>query len=347
MSSELEKISSTMLKALDEGRANFAREFEKQTKELDEMREKFAKEMEKETKEQEIGYAKLMKEREALEKEKIMIHKISGKASDVIKINVGGRQFTTKRSTITQVENSLLAKMFSGTSGSNEDDEKQDCVFLDLDPDCFAEILIKLREQVITGKKVPWELVPGPLGREKHFVLVLRYLGLLPPTSQRPPILTFASEDNRVKICSSTGRFATNVKVGYSFARGGDILSSGDSWGLKINHIKGNQWLLLGIIGEVAVPLERSYADSTCYGWAAPSQIFRQGKTTGENWPGFSKGDRVTMMIGETDLKMKVQRLGNKTFTIKIPANSRWRVHVNFYGLNDSVELVQEFEEMS
>jgi len=345
MSSELEKISSTMLKALDEGRANFAREFEKQTKELDEMREKFAKEMEKETKEQEIGYAKLMKEREALEKEKIMIHKISGKASDVIKINVGGRQFTTKRSTITQVENSLLAKMFSGTSGSNEDDEKQDCVFLDLDPDCFAEILIKLREQVITGKKVLWELVPGPSGREKHFVLVLRYLGLLPPTSQRP-ILTFACEGSKIKI-SSNKRTATNEKTAYSFALGEDILSSGDSWGLKINHIQSNQWLMLGIIGQVAVPQEKSCYDSTCYGWASPEYIFRQGKSTGDKWPGFSKGDNVTMMICETDLKMKVQRLGNKTFTIKIPANSRWRVHVNFYGLNDSVELVQEFEEMS
>jgi len=347
MSSELEKISSTMLKALDEGRSNFVREFEKQTKELDEMREKFAREMEKETKEQEVEYAKLMKEKEAFEREKKMMHKIIGKASDVIKINAGGRKFTTKRSTITQVENSILANMFSG---SYEDDEKQESVFLDLDPDCFAKILLKLRDQVITGKKVSWEQVPGPSGREKHFVSVLRYLGLLRPTSQRPPILTFASHGNKIEL-SSNKRTATNKDKfgGHCFALGGDILSSGDSWGLKINHIhmQHTKWLMLGILGEKEVPQERSHKNSTCYGWAGPACIYSEGKRTGCRWAGFSKGDNVTLMICETYLKMKIQRLGNMTFTLEIPANSRWRVHVNLCGSNDSVELVQAFEEMS
>lgn len=92
-------------------------------------------------------------EKESWEKKEIMYRVGGGITADIIKINIGGGHFATKRSTVTQVENSLHAKMFSCCS---EDiyDQKEDCYFLDLDPVCFGEVLVKLREQVMTGKRV-------------------------------------------------------------------------------------------------------------------------------------------------------------------------------------------------
>jgi len=327
MSNELKELSSNLLKAFDEGRQKLVQEIDKRTTELDR------------------GLEKLREEKKALENEKNKVNHIIGtKDGDVIEINVGGRHFTTKRSTITQVEGSLLASIFSGRWEGSHDKSQDGCVFLDLDPDCFAEILFQLREQALSGCPVLWKRVPGPKGREKHFRTILRYLGF-PKAKSR--YLNFATCSATIIINPNKMIASKKNSKGHSYAIGEDILSDGDSWGFQIHALKNNHWILLGIILESEVPANNnSYSNPQANGWAN-GQIYGKFKDTAEPkniWTGFKVNDKVTMSIGKSVLKMKVLRIPNTTFTMTIPSNSDWRIHVNLYGANDSVELMQPFD---
>ena len=57
--------------------------------------------------------AKMKAEVEAYEVEKLKMNAVKVNDDDIINLNVGGKKITTKRSTLCQVEGSLLASMFS------------------------------------------------------------------------------------------------------------------------------------------------------------------------------------------------------------------------------------------
>jgi len=63
-------------------------------------------------------------------------------ASEIIKLDVGGSNFTTSRSTLCQYPDSMLAKMFDPDSKYRKDENSP---FLDDDPHAFARILFYLR----------------------------------------------------------------------------------------------------------------------------------------------------------------------------------------------------------
>jgi len=67
------------------------------------------------------------------------------KKEDIIDINVGGKHFTTSRSTLCSIKGSLLEAMFSGRWDIQKD--KKGRYFIDRDPTYFEKILNYLREQ--------------------------------------------------------------------------------------------------------------------------------------------------------------------------------------------------------
>ncbi len=64
---------------------------------------------------------------------------IRASESPVLTINVGGKLFTTRLSTLTRYPGSFLEAMFSGRFKSQSDAEGH--VFIDRDPEFFADIL--------------------------------------------------------------------------------------------------------------------------------------------------------------------------------------------------------------
>ena len=64
---------------------------------------------------------------------------------EIIRLNVGGRLFTTTRSTLTKQKNSELAKMFSGKATLPLLQCIDGAYFIDEDPDIFEAILTLLR----------------------------------------------------------------------------------------------------------------------------------------------------------------------------------------------------------
>ena len=67
---------------------------------------------------------------------------------EVVELNVGGRHFTTTRSTLCKSSGSMLAAMFSGDMQPAQQDS-QGRFFIDRSGDLFAVILSYLREEPI------------------------------------------------------------------------------------------------------------------------------------------------------------------------------------------------------
>ena len=98
--------------------------------------------------------------------------------SDVIELNVGGERMATLRSTLCQVEGSLLASMFSGRWEDSMSHDKEGRIFLNFDPKYFALILGHLRAKEISTPDNPPKLPNVPFKKDKNFHLLVEYLGL-------------------------------------------------------------------------------------------------------------------------------------------------------------------------
>jgi len=72
------------------------------------------------------------------------LYGVNGNQSSLIKLNVGGKKFTTTLSTLTHKTDSMLAAMFSGRYGHVMDDEGN--IFIDRDGELFGHVLAFLRE---------------------------------------------------------------------------------------------------------------------------------------------------------------------------------------------------------
>ena len=98
---------------------------------------------------------------------------------DVIELNVGGEIMATTRSTLCQVEGSLLASMFSGRWEDKLSKDKQGNYFLDFDPAFFKPILSYLRAKKIETPERKTKVPASPISQDDDkFWNLVCYLGL-------------------------------------------------------------------------------------------------------------------------------------------------------------------------
>lgn len=286
----------------------------------------------------------LEQEKKELEEEKGAMGLPSPSDTDIVHLNVGGKRFMTKRATLTQVEGSLLAGMFSGRWEGPQDLSSDGSIFLDLDPTCFEVLVSELRYQLLTRKSVDWCRVQAPDGKEKHFRAMLEFFGLITAL-----VLKFEFWSSDV-TCSEDGYRAKNASrsIGHRYAIGDAILSSGVlTWGIKVHTMLNDNWVFLGIIEHThTAPTGVSQNDSTAFGWGCQEHVFRAGQCTPTpgslGWNGFQQGDLVKMQLNCDNgmLQMKVLRLPGQVFTIDGLSCTAWRVHVVLYQAGDEVELL-------
>jgi hypothetical protein len=101
-----------------------------------------------------------------------------GNQSDIVYLNVGGTKMATKRSTLCQIEGSLLAAMFSGRWEHNVERDADGHVFLDFNPKLFAFVLDYLRAKKIETPSKPALLPPVALEDTVNFRSLVDYLGV-------------------------------------------------------------------------------------------------------------------------------------------------------------------------
>jgi hypothetical protein len=92
----------------------------------------------------EADIMKLEAERERLKREVAEIDVIRQEWGSLIKLNVGGRTYTTSKTTLTRYDDSLLGRMFSGRHDLATDEEGR--VFVDRNGELFEHVLDFLRE---------------------------------------------------------------------------------------------------------------------------------------------------------------------------------------------------------
>jgi hypothetical protein len=98
--------------------------------------------------------------------------------NDVVELNVGGQLISTSRSVLRSAEGSLLAGMFSGNFDQGLRRDKDDRIFLDVDPPLFNKILSHLRLRLIARPECPAPLPQVPDELRAEYDMLVRYFGL-------------------------------------------------------------------------------------------------------------------------------------------------------------------------
>jgi len=126
----------------------------------------------------EEAHAKLKERQTQLEELEKRIFALADSGSDIVHLNVGGQPMSTTRAVLCSAEGSLLAGMFSGNFDHGHQKDKEERIFLDLDPPLFAKVLSHLRLRRISSPECPAPLPHIPEEVRPEYDMMVRYLGL-------------------------------------------------------------------------------------------------------------------------------------------------------------------------
>lgn len=121
---------------------------------------------------------KLEERQKRLEELERKLFSIADGVSDVVELNVGGQVMSTTRAVLCSAEGSLLAGMFSGNFDNGHKRDREDRIFLDVDPPIFSRILSHLRLRQIASPDCPAPLPHVPEDMRPEYDMMLKYFGL-------------------------------------------------------------------------------------------------------------------------------------------------------------------------
>ena len=291
------------------------------------------------------------------EKQKMKAIDVSG--DDIISLNVGGQKFTTTRSTLCQVEGSLLSTMFSGRWEDSLKRGQDGAVFFDFNPQYFSYILEYLCTKKIVTPEKPAELPKVPTDHLKNCSALVEYLGL------SEEIVVSADESNRVvptEIVPSEkfnlhgpnitlqeeGKVAVrSLNWGYEYVLGENIYQQGIAHlKLKLEAFRNNGWLFVGIVKEDAVQQNNcvSHAWPGSYGWGlgTSGQVWKNGSQTIDNsLKNLTKqGDTVELVLDCDAAQLSLHLPTSQKSDIDLPKFQTWRLHVNMSHPNDKIPMI-------
>ena len=269
---------------------------------------------------------------------------------DIIQLNVGGQKFTTTRSTLRQINGSLLATMFSGSMERSLKHDKDGAVVLDFNPEHFSWILNYLRARKISTPENTPVLPKVAKDQEENFNILFHYLGL----NDKLTWLTekFNLRGSKVSL-QENGRVAVHDSTrGNTYVLGKNVYQRGTiRFKLKLESFQNNNWILVGIVKADVVPKSPgSYFWPGAYGWSVGihGNLYEDGvqKGSGHPWKKLSKqGDTVELVLDCDGGKLSLHLPTGQQYHIVIPKSQSWRLHVNLYEANDKIRIVEVVQE--
>ena len=266
---------------------------------------------------------------------------------DIIQLNVGGQKFTTTRSTLRQVNGSLLATMFSRSMGRGLKDDEDGAVVLDFNPEHFSWNLNYLRAKKISTPDNPPVLPKVPKDQKGNFDILFDYLGL----SDKQNWLTekFNSRGYSKVSLQENGIVAVHDStLGHTYVLGKIVYQRETiSFKLKLESFQNNHWIMVGIVKADVVPKSPySYNWPGAYGWSLGNSghLYEDGvyKGSGHPWKKLSKqGDTIELILDCDGGKLSLHLPTGQQYHIVIPKSQSWRLHVNLYGANDKIRIVK------
>ena len=277
--------------------------------------------------------------------EKKRMKSVMGNNSDIVHLNVGGKRMTTKKSTLCQVEGSLLASMFSGRWEDGLERDKDGCIFFDFNPQYFSLILDYLRAKKIETPENRALLPKIPSEQLKNFNILVGYLDLKEELTSTITE-TFKSHSAGITI-EENGAVAVHGSAGrHQYVLGENIYEVGGiHWQLKLESFLNNNWMFVGIVKGDTVPLNNSsFGWSGSYGWALGnnSQVYNNGQSSNNNSlkNTCKQGDTVKLTLNCATSTLTLVVPSGLQFVHTLPSSTTWRLHVNLNGANDKIRIV-------
>ena len=295
--------------------------------------------------------AKMKAELDAYNAEKQRIKAVEVSDNDIIHLNVGGHKLTTKRSTLCQVEGSLLASMFSGRWEDSLERDKDGAVFFDFNPQYFLVILEYLRAKKIATPEHPAPLPKVAEDQAESFNNLLEYLGLSDEIvpAEKVPSEKFNQHSSNVVTLQEGGTVAVHgPNNGHSYVLGENIYQQGIvRFKMNLESFQNNEWMLVGIAkADVVPPNNYSYRWSGSYGWALGQygEVWKDGSRTDDNALKHltKQGDTVELVLDCDAAKLSLHLPTGQQFHIEIPKSQTWRLHVNLNNPNDRLRIMNE-----
>ena len=299
--------------------------------------------------------AKLKAEVEAFNEEKQKMKAFDVSDDDIIRLNVGGKKFTTTRSTLCQVEGSLLATMFSGRWEDGVKRDEEGAVFFDFNPQYFGYILEYLRTKKIATPEDPAELPKVPRAEAKNFNTLVEYLQLsdeiVVPVEIVPTEIVRSEKFNlhAPKITlQEDGKVAVHGPYEFAgYVLGANIYERGIArLRLKIESFQNNYWMFVGILKGDVLQQNQPYSHTWpgSYGWALGSfsQVDKNGSCAYEDsLRNLTKqGDTVELVLNCDAAKLSLHLPTGQQFHIDLPKSQTWRLNVNLNGENDKIRIL-------
>ena len=296
--------------------------------------------------------SKMKAEVEAFNAEKQIMKEIEVNNDDIIELNVGGQKFTTTRFTLRQVNGSLLDTMFSRNWTHGLKRDQDGAIVLDFNPEHFGWILNYLRaKKISTPEKIP--VFPKvPQDERKNFNILLKYLGLSDEINL--PIVRlsekFSLRGSKVSLQESGIVAVHDSTQGHTYVLGKNVYQRGTiRFKLKLESFQNNHWIMVGIVKADVVPKGQnsySWRWPGAYGWSLGNrgQLYEDGvyKGFGHPWKKLSKqGDTVELVLDCDGGKLSLHLPTGQRYHIVIPKSQSWRLHVNLYGANDKIRIVE------
>ena len=298
--------------------------------------------------------AKIKAEVEAYNAEKEKIEAVNVNDDDLIDLNVGGTKLTTTRSTLCQVQDSLLASMFSGRWEDNIKRDKNGAVFFDFNPQYFILILDYLRAKKIATPENPPPLPKVPEDQMESFRSLLQYLGLSNEISARSKI----TPSEKFNCCSSGvtleegGQVAVhNQTTAHEYVLGENLYSQGTvNLKLRLESLRNNEWMFVGVTKAsvnqslASVSNRVSCRWSGSYGWVLGSlggSVWEKGSCTmDQTLKNVSKqGDTVKLVLECQAGKLSLHLATGQKFNIDIPKAETWRLNVTLVKPGDKIRI--------
>ena len=294
--------------------------------------------------------AKLKAEIDEYNAEKERMKALTVNDNDIIHLNIGGQKLTTKRSTLCQVENSLLATMFSGRWEESLERDQDGAVFLDFNPQYFVLILDYLREKKIAQPEKPIPLPKVSDDELERFNNLLQYLGLndeIVP-KQITPSEKFGQHSSGVTVQESGTVAVKGPEKDFRYILGENLYQRGIvNLKLKLESFQSNSCMFVGMVkGDVIPPNNLSCGWRGSYGWGLgrSGQIWKDGSGTYETTLNnvTIQGDTVDLVLDCDAAKLSLHLSDRPQFHIEIPKSQTWRLNVSLYGRNDKIRIMNE-----
>lgn len=274
---------------------------------------------------------------------------VSIEEDPIILLNIGGRHFSTRRSTLMNIPDTVLALACTSPWSEIMTRDQDGYLFFDFDPNLFEHLLNQLRDWS-PSRKV-FDLPRNEFDRQRFRSLCaqLNFNSDLIDGIHRNEKFNKLS---RHVVLEEKGCMAIHGgNQRHAECRGINVYSSGiNRIILILKHREVEKYnTFIGIIWSGTAMQERSFESSTAYGWAGHKQVYLKGISSSIQGYGGYDSDMCVNDTIELTLNCQLNFISmlnyrtRKIYEIPIDIHEGcpfpWQLHINLYAPNDRIKI--------